>query len=73
MGIYKLVRLYWLSGLIVTGATVCIMCSGYDLVNLEHSKKTFKKSGNGCLIFILFCFHLNYCIIWIKKLKHYLK
>lgn len=27
MGIYKLVRLYWLSGLIVTGATVYMMCS----------------------------------------------
>jgi len=44
LGIYKLVRLYWLSGLIVTGATVYMICSGYDLVNLERSKKHLKRA-----------------------------
>ncbi|EEE42462.1 hypothetical protein METSMIALI_01374 [Methanobrevibacter smithii DSM 2375] len=44
LGIYKLVQLYWLSGLIVTGATVCILCWGYVLVNLERSKKHLKRA-----------------------------
>jgi len=46
-----------------------MMCSGYDLVNLECSKKHLKRVTTVILIFILLCFHLKYCIICDKKVK----